>query len=163
MTSPDLSQSDIDRIFNRIQETIDLSKIKNKSDLNREIRKNPKTKYWNNFLNNLMWDLLKFGEEIVEKVPEIEVIPIPPREKLTSIEKRRETRRIKENLIDVKESKKQKAYSRTRGRLWQDVEIQFAARLRKDGLTYNQIGKQLNRTQSSVSTKFVRLRKGGRV
>ena len=157
-----LTQSDIDRIYGRLTEQIDLSKIKNKKQLFKAVTDNPRTKKWNTKLNDFFWDVHTSREEVLEAVPEIEEIPTIPRERLTPIEKRRQTLKIKERIIDVRGSYKQRKYTRSIGRRWEDVEIKFAQRLRKDNLTYKQISEQLNRTYSSVSTKIYRLMKGGK-
>lgn len=156
-----LTQSDIDRIYGRITEQIDLSKITTKREFNQAIKDNPKTRIWNEDLNEFFWDIHTKAQPVVEEVEEIEEIPTIPREKLTPAEKRKQTLELKKLLIDVKASPKQKAYTRRKGRTWENVEIKFAQRLRKDGLTHRQIAIQLNRTHSSVSTKLSRM-KGGK-
>lgn len=159
-----LTQSDIDRIYGRIQEQIDLAKIRTKQQFSKAIKDNPRTKKWNRELNDFFWDIHTKAQPVVEEIEEIETIPVPPREKLTPIQKRKETARIKKITIDIKASSKQRAYTRRIGRIWVDSEIKFAQRLRKDGLTHKQVAEQLKRTESSVSTKLGRLRrmKGGK-
>ena len=148
-----LTQSDIDRIYGRIQEQVDLSKVKNKSEFKKEIKKQPDNKRWGNKLNDFFWDIHTKSQPVVEEVEEIEVIPFKP----TPVAKRKRTIQRKKDTISVQASYKQKAYKRTIGRGWEDVEIKFAQRLRKDGLTHKQIATQLNRTSSSVSTKLSRM------
>jgi len=154
-----LTESDIDRIYGRITEQVDLSKIKTKSEFKKEIMKNPRTKKWNTKLNDFFWDIYKGKEEVLEEVLEIEEIPAIPRDRLTPIEKRRKTLEIKKLMINIRASSRQKAYTRRKGRKWVDVEIEFSQTLKKDGLTYKQIAEQLNRTKSSVSTKLNRVNK----
>lgn len=151
-----LTSADIDRIFSRLEEQIDLSKITNKRDFHRAIVDNPKTRRWNSELTDFFWDIKKIGEEVVEAVEEIEVIPFAP----TPIAKRKRTIRKKKDIIEVKASYKQRAYTRHKGRLWTNEEITFAKKLSDDGLTPKQIAVQLNRSASSVSTKLSRV-KGG--
>lgn len=153
-----LTDSDIDRIYGRIQEQINLSKITTKKQFFKAIKDNPKTRKWNESLNDFFWDIHTKSEKVIEVVPEIERIPAIPRERLTPIEKRKETIKEKENLIDVKGSYKQKGYKRSKGRRWVEEELKFVQRLRKDGLTHKQIANQLKRTSSSISTKLSRIK-----
>jgi len=149
-----LDDQAIDRIFNRIESQIDLSKITTKKQFFKAIKDNPKTKKWNESLNDFFWDIQKEREKVIEDVPEIEMIPFEP----IPTAKRKRTMQRKKETIDVKGSYKQKSYTRQKGRRWKDVEIKFAQRLKKDGLTHKQIATQLNRTPSSVSTKLNRVR-----
>lgn len=155
-----LTQSDIDRIYGRLTEDVDLVKIKTKNEFKKAIKEAPKTRQWNKKLNDFFWDIHTQREEIIEEVEEIEELPTIPREKLTPTEKRKQTLERKKLLIDIKASPKQKAYRRRKPRRWEKVEIKFAQGLRQDGLTYKQIAEQLERTPSSVSTKLLRM-KGG--
>lgn len=136
-----LTQSDIDRIYERIQKTVDLKRVKNRNQLFSEINSNPNNKFWNRSLNNLFWDLIS-KKEIVDKQLEL-IVPSKPQ------------------YQEVVSSDKQRAYRRHRGRIWIESEIDYLIRLRKDGMTYKQIAEQIQRTKSSVSTKAVRLRKEG--
>ncbi len=148
-----LTNSDIDRIFSRLQEQIDLEKIKTKKEFHRKVIDNPKTKKWNAQLTDFFWDVKKSREKVIVAVPEIEVLPFKP----TPIMKRKRTIRRKKEIISVKASYKQRSYTRHKGRIWKDEEIKFAQKLRQDGLTSNQIAIQLNRSASSVSTKLSRV------
>ncbi len=49
-----LTESSIDRIFVRIQNTVDLSKIKTKSQFRREVES--KSRNWNKGINTFYWD-----------------------------------------------------------------------------------------------------------
>lgn len=148
-----LTESDIDRIYGRIQQNVDLSKIKSKSEFSKEVKKD--SKYWNKKLNDFFWDIHTKSQPVVEAVPEIETIPFKP----TPPAKRKRTTQRKKNTINVKASSRQKAYTRSKGRLWTNEEINFSKRLRIDGLSYKQIAEQLNRSSSSISTKLNRIKR----
>jgi hypothetical protein len=130
-----LTQSDIDRIYGRIQKDIDLKEVTNKREFSREIKNNPKTKKWSKPLNDFFWDVYTFKGKIHKK------------------------ERI---IIQVPKSTKQMAYSRGRSERWSDYELRYLQRLRLDGLNVNQISNQLFRTRSSIYTKLSRIKKGGR-
>lgn len=152
------TQSDIDRCYGRITQQIDLSKIKNKREFSKAIRDNPTTRKWSEKLNDFFWDIHTSKQELETEIPKL-VIPARPRELLSSIEKRRQTLESKKNIIRVRASVKQRAYVRNKGRIWIDPEIKFANKLRKDGLNYKQIGIQLGRSKSSISTKLLRVKR----
>lgn len=128
-----LTQSDIDRIYGRLQEDIDLKNIRNKREFAKQIKLNPKTKKWNQKLNNFFWDVHNYQDKI-------------------------EKRKIE--YISYKKSHKQKAYKRSKGVNWTDYEKKYLLRLKNDGLTAKQISNQIFRTVSSIYTELSRL-KGG--
>jgi len=138
LVSPDLKETEIDDIWKRIQKTIDVSKLKNKTQLYKKVKENTKTRYWNRKINSLVWDFETLKPIFKEEVG-----------------------RIIKTMIDVKPSKKQGFYTRLKGRKWLDSEINFAKNMRQDGLNVRQISINLKRTPSSVYTKFSRL-KGGK-
>lgn len=144
-----LTQSSIDRIYGRISSQLDLSKIKNKSDLMRAIKSIPSTRKWNDSLNDFFWDMIESKEEIEE---EIKGVNVPAKSRT----------RPRGKVITVVGNKRQKSYKRYIGPKWIDTEIKYAQKLRKDGISYMQIAKQIRRTYSSVSTKLYRLSKGGK-
>lgn len=129
-----VTEADIDRIFKRLETQIDLSKVKNKRELFKKIRENPKTRKWNKQLNDLVWDINTFRDNI--KLVEIKKVKVVP-------------------------SKKQKGYVRQVPRRWSDYEVKFLIKLRDDKLKPKQIALQIHRTLSSVYTKLHRISKKG--
>ncbi len=154
-----LTDSDIDRIYSRLQKDVNISEIKTKQELLTKVRNYPNTKYWNRRLNDFFWDIHKLKESVLESVPQIQTIPAKPISSLTPEQKKRRTREIKTLTLSIKGSRRQKPYTRRIGRRWKDEEINFAKRLKNDGLTYLQIANQIERTKSSVSTKLNRIKK----
>ena len=53
------TQSDIDRVYGRLQVDINLSKVRSIEDLKREVSKTPNTKYWNDTLNVMFYGMLR--------------------------------------------------------------------------------------------------------
>jgi hypothetical protein len=153
-----LTESDVDRIYNRLKIDVNISKIKNKAELYKAVSSNPSTRSWNRKLNDFFWDLHTKSFKVVEEVPEIKSIPAKPRNLLTPNQKRQQTISQK-RLIRISASNKQKSYFRGTPRRWKDSEINFALILKKDGLTYRQIGYQLSRSVSSISTKLSRFKR----
>lgn len=52
----ELTDSDIDRVYKRVEETVNISKIKSKNDLFRKISSQPTTRNWNNIINQAIWE-----------------------------------------------------------------------------------------------------------
>jgi hypothetical protein len=75
---------------------------------------------------------------------------------LSKVEKERVVPTIRKKLT-IKQSNKQKSYTRNQGAVWTPLEINFAKRLKKDGLNNKQIGIYLNRSYSSIATKLSRV------
>lgn len=51
-----ITDKDIDRIYNRLEQTIDLSKIENKTDLYNAVKSNPKNRFWSRELNDFFFE-----------------------------------------------------------------------------------------------------------
>jgi len=145
-----LTDSDIDRIYGRLQQDINLEKIKTKREFH--LKAKEVSRSWDRKLTDVFWDIKRDKDDILESTPEIENLPYKPNPQI----KRQRTIQRNKQTIQVKASQRQRSYTRLIGRLWKKEEWQFAQKLKKDGLTYRQIATQLNRTSSSVSTKIYR-------
>jgi hypothetical protein len=143
-----LTQSDIDRIFERLQSDVDIINVTNKSELFQKVSSSSGIKQWNNELNDFFFNIAH-----PEKAEEVKEKGVSPYEV-----KVRKTRVRKEG---------QPKYTITRTRVvarpvkrWSEPELQKVTRLRKEGLTYKQISLQVKRSPASISNKVSRSKKG---
>lgn len=136
-----LTNSDIDRIYGRLQAEIDLTKVTSKQDLFQKVSDSKNVKHWNEKLNTFFYNILNPSEKGEEPVYQE---PSPYQMEITKSHGYK--------TITVEKAKR---------RYWTDDELNTAKKLRNEGLSYKQIGTQLNRSNHAVSDKLYRS-KGGK-
>lgn len=139
-----LTQSDIDRIYNRLQQDVDLTKITSKQDLFNKVTESKKMKQWNNEINDFFYNIINPSEEEQPEYHE----PSP-----YEVE-------VSKSHVKGYEVKSVKVIKTPR-RYWTEDELNTAKKLRSEGLSYKQIGTQLNRSDHAIADKLYRS-KGGK-
>jgi DNA-binding NarL/FixJ family response regulator len=132
------TDSDIDRVFGRLQQDVDILHVKSREELFEKVKASDKNRYWNKEMNDFFYNIA-FPERL----------------------NKNQSARLQAELDKryAEQSPYQVKISRPKRQKWSESEVDTAFRLRKEGLTYKQIASHTNRSPSSISSKFSRLKK----